>query len=236
MDRQLSGLLELLHNHDINYWLDSGTLLGLVRDGKLMEHDRDIDISMWETEKDNLEKVFPHLRQCGYLIHPVLYRGRVYHYKVDPVNRGKRIIDINLFCDNGEYAWCPMYYFKLKNGRDDSGRVTNHFTSKLLKVLRNILRRCWNLVRAKLPFAIETSSLPWRFFLNQAIWWIPHVYLQDTLFDEKFNAYIPLRWKDYLQFRYGNWKIPKKDWVFYQDDGGLERVPPESLIPELLKK
>lgn len=237
LDQQLSELLALFHKHAIKYWLDSGTLLGLVRDGELMAHDKDIDISVWETEREKIKELFPSLRQKGYLIHPVLYRGRVYHYKLDPVNKkNPRIVDINIFCVDGEYAWCPMYYFKLNTSREETGRKRNRLTRGLFSFLKNILRWGWNTVRAKLSFTIETSALPWRFFVNQAVWWIPCVYLKEVVYNRNFNAFIPVRFQEYLEFRYGDWQEPRKNWVFSRDDGGLIREAPEKLVSALSKK
>ena len=45
--KQVANLLEQLN---FEYWIDSGTLLGLYRDSKLIESDKDIDISIIQNE------------------------------------------------------------------------------------------------------------------------------------------------------------------------------------------
>ena len=37
----------ILDEYRINYWLDIGTLLGAVRDGKIISWDHDIDLGTW---------------------------------------------------------------------------------------------------------------------------------------------------------------------------------------------
>ena len=41
----LKDLKKVLDKHQILFWLEHGTLLGLVRDGKIIEGDNDIDLS-----------------------------------------------------------------------------------------------------------------------------------------------------------------------------------------------
>ena len=65
MDKQLQEILSSFHQHEINYWLDSGTLLGLMRDGRLLESDRDLDIGIWDTELSKLQALLPGFRQAG---------------------------------------------------------------------------------------------------------------------------------------------------------------------------
>ena len=59
MDKQLQEILSSFHQHEINYWLDSGTLLGLMRDGRLLESDRDLDIGIWDTERASCRRFCP---------------------------------------------------------------------------------------------------------------------------------------------------------------------------------
>lgn len=44
----------VLQNHNIEYFLEGGTLLGIVRDGRLLEWDHDIDLSVNQGELEKL--------------------------------------------------------------------------------------------------------------------------------------------------------------------------------------
>ena len=43
----LKVINQLLHSHNINYWLHAGTLLGIIRDKGFIVSDTDIDIGVW---------------------------------------------------------------------------------------------------------------------------------------------------------------------------------------------
>jgi phosphorylcholine metabolism protein LicD len=46
INESLSYISKLLNKNSIEYWADSGTLLGIKREGELLKHDPDIDISL----------------------------------------------------------------------------------------------------------------------------------------------------------------------------------------------
>ena len=56
----LRNLHEILETHDVKYFLDFGTLLGLYRDRKLIKDDFDLDISflMSDTDPSMISKIF----------------------------------------------------------------------------------------------------------------------------------------------------------------------------------
>ncbi len=53
-----------LDKYEIPFWLDFGTLLGVVRDGKLISHDTDNDIGVWMGEDRNKIKLA--LEEAGF--------------------------------------------------------------------------------------------------------------------------------------------------------------------------
>lgn len=60
----LSQTIELLVKHDLYYWVDGGTLLGIVRDGGFIENDTDIDLAII----DNKNILYEILLNNGYNI------------------------------------------------------------------------------------------------------------------------------------------------------------------------
>ena len=61
----LENVTDLLDSNDIDYWLEGGTLLGVVRENRLLPWDNDLDISIKEEEWPKLEKV---LSKIKYLV------------------------------------------------------------------------------------------------------------------------------------------------------------------------
>ena len=52
-DKTLKLTVDILNKNKINYWICHGTLLGLIRNKKLISKKSDIDIGIW---KNNSEK------------------------------------------------------------------------------------------------------------------------------------------------------------------------------------
>ena len=61
----LQNTVDILKEHRIYYWIDSGTLLGILRDGKFIENDTDIDIAIVIEDATNLYQI---LQNNGYNI------------------------------------------------------------------------------------------------------------------------------------------------------------------------
>ncbi|EEG77515.1 LicD family protein [Dethiobacter alkaliphilus] len=228
MDKQLTEVLNVIHQHNISYWLDSGTLLGLQRDGQLMEHDRDIDLSVWDSEEAKIKEMIPYFRQAGYQIYSASYKGKCFKYTFTPHNLHKnRIIDIDIFREVQGHAWCPMYYFNLNAAKKEKETAKK---SSLLGGLRSVIRTGWKQLNTRFPLHVKIDSLPWRTFVNLGTWWIPKTYFTNIIFDDRLETYIPQEWESYLSFRYGNWQEPCDDWVFYRDDGGIQDADPGLLL------
>ena len=49
-DNNFSIAIKILNELKLNYWVCHGTLLGIVRDKKLLDWDNDIDIALMEDE------------------------------------------------------------------------------------------------------------------------------------------------------------------------------------------
>jgi len=55
-----------LEKHDIEYWLEGGTLLGLRRENRLLPWDNDIDISIHESENHKFDAFIKALKKNGF--------------------------------------------------------------------------------------------------------------------------------------------------------------------------
>lgn len=56
-------------DHRIKWWLDYGTLLGAVRDGKIIPWDADCDISCMEVDRERITALKPEFEACGTKFH-----------------------------------------------------------------------------------------------------------------------------------------------------------------------
>ena len=48
IDPNLSITVNILKKEKIFYWIGQGSLLGIIRDNKLIEWDHDIDLALWD--------------------------------------------------------------------------------------------------------------------------------------------------------------------------------------------
>jgi len=86
---KVTGIMEA---NDIDYILDYGTLLGIVREGRLLPWDTDIDISLTEDQVDKFLKIRWKIWFAG-------YRTAVRHFKHDvgPYKKGDiRILKVEM--------------------------------------------------------------------------------------------------------------------------------------------
>lgn len=51
-DNVFKDVCDLLHNNRINFWICHGTLLGIIRENRLLPWDHDIDFAVWDHETD----------------------------------------------------------------------------------------------------------------------------------------------------------------------------------------
>ena len=86
----LTDVKDTFERHNIVFWLDCGTLLGAIRDGKLISWDHDLDVGMWYKDITKINEAIKEFKEKGYTIQ---YR----HVNGDTVPVGLMIKDIPMF-------------------------------------------------------------------------------------------------------------------------------------------
>ena len=115
---------------NIKFWLDQGTLLGAVRDGKPIDGDNDIDISINSKDFDDTLKVIKQLKEKGYHVKyqkdlPVIDDLIQVYLINDRGMLSKNHIDINI------YRYTNNYY--VRHGIHES---LNSFANRILNIIR----------------------------------------------------------------------------------------------------
>jgi len=108
--KNLMDVKEVFERFDIRYWLDWGTLLGAVREGKIIAWDCDIDLGMM---KDDLEKIilpFSVLERKGFNVcfWDSQYVSGIY------IDRNEQCIGITPYRIMGKYAISPIFIWPKK--------------------------------------------------------------------------------------------------------------------------
>jgi len=215
MDRQLEWIASIFKESQVNYWIDSGTLLGIIREKKIIDSDNDLDIAIWHYEVDKVLKLFKIIKKGGYRIRKLYYSGNIVKIKCIPKkNIKKRIIDISVFKRSFKgYAWSPQV-------------VEKNFKSVILKAIKRVLMFFWLYIVK----TVNIDRIPWIYIIDIYTWWIPEDFFNEVVLLEDFNIYVPNKYLAYLIYRYGNWQIPNPNWSFIKDDTCLNKLPPEILI------
>ena len=222
LNRELLWICNLLEEGGVKFWVDSGTLLGLTREGGVMQDDHDIDLSMWSENESLLDKLLPAVEQRGYRVSVKSYRGLNFKYKFTPQFKGSSLdVDISLFRLKDNHAWCPQVYCKpFPSSKGSPFYYLRALPRKLVQVL---------FVRRK---KVAVEGLFWALSYKIYLVWVPKQYFEETV-RIAGNIPAPRQYEDYLSYRYGDWQVPQKDWFFIFDDGAIRRQSPESLIGQI---
>ena len=176
--KMLKKVTNLLDKEDILYSLKAGTLLGIIRENRLLPWDNDIDICITQDYYDLLINTLPKLKKLGYIIRTRKFEVNNAPFQKDIV----RVIKIKSR---------RLYFF--------SGSITLDIFIKFKKDNHYY----WQAGTKK-------YSIPAKF----------HDELISYQFDNK-SYLIPKDYKNYLAFKYGDWKTPVKVWNPFTDDKAI---------------
>ena len=223
MSQFLKDTKEILDKANIVYWLDWGTLLGAIRDKKVIEWDGDIDISTFSKNWENVNSVLSEFEKKGFEI-----------IDISKVKLDRKIYYQKIFLSRSGFH-LDLWFYQLKNENFLYPMMnTTNFIAKSLNALnylfsdKFLMRSApplWRIARKIKPCLFFLSSklkksmscriikILKRFYqLNLVI--VPAHYFENLerikLYGMEFN--IPSNSEDYLKCKYGkNWRIPNKN-------------------------
>ena len=62
----LKKINDLFDDYEIEYWLNAGTLLGAMREGKLIEWEHDIDLAVFDNQISKIQSALKDIRKEGF--------------------------------------------------------------------------------------------------------------------------------------------------------------------------
>jgi len=224
----LRKVKKILDKHNINYWLDEGTLLGAVREKKLIEWDHDIDLAIWYKDAEKITPLYDDMEKKG--VEVCYFEGKK-HIKL--IEKGNEI-DINLYhlkdgqatrmwhvANNiGRVLDYLIWTIYLKNPENRKFSIPSFITKIFVKtsnampnqVNKKILNMLYKKYEKK-GCKILRMAVPSHFFKE---------FKTLKFYDMDFK--VPKKTEEYLEYRYGkDWKVPKKDYVFHRDDRSVIR-------------
>src|SRR5690625_4960248 len=198
-DRNLWEIVGFLQERQIDFWIDQGTLLGIVRDDALLPWDKDIDISVWEEEFSKVVELRPELEEMGYYFELHEYKDCLFLSREDGY-----FIEIGRYHIEGEQAVRKNNGPRINPSERFVKRILNLLPHRLNCRLRDLGRR-WHPVdtvifRTPLHYFSEFRSISFR----------------GLRFD------VPAKTEEYLAFKYGpDWRTPIREWDFSKQDGSV---------------
>lgn len=222
----VENLREIKHVFDengIKFWLDSGTLLGAVRNGKIIEWDSDVDLGAWYSDATQIVPTFPEFRRRGFNV--VLSRKRV---AMSIVRLGCSI-NFYLYRKRGKYAWNQWTRTRKTAVEKILNRCVNTLSIRTYVKQEGTFAQKIKYISSLLPLTLKklVANTAWLLLYNLGYIIpvaIPKHYFQKLstiqFYGVQFN--IPSNVEEYLEHRYGsNWRIPTRKWVYYKDDGAI---------------
>lgn len=223
----LTSVIQYLHQQGVTFWFDHGSLLGLRREGKLLDWDLDVDFGALE---------LPLPKKLS-IVH--YFYGRLGSCCFDSLNNA---IKINLFDKDSGQNWTIdiSFYEKKENilkkywvqakERSLSFRIiclaaeifggvrTRNSNYKSIGVIFNLLRPFF--LPSLSVFLYETQRRRATFVENI----VDAEYIFPLIEDFHYGAPAPNKIDAYLAYRYGeDWTTPKRQWDYLNDDGGIKK-------------
>lgn len=204
--RHLFRLTSILNELNIIHWLDSGTLLGVVRDDALIPHDGDIDISIYANPLFIPSVLLETLRLNYSRVRACYLNSKLVKVKIEGFPFYRKV-DISIYTYDHELSYKSP---QLVSNQSRSIRC------------RLALRLC-ELSKKILSFS-NYSSFPFSWAFQVKYFRIDCNFLSHLSSITVANQYkfaVPNEYINYLELKYGNWKVPEKNWNFEKSDGML---------------
>lgn len=226
---RLQTVSRALDQAGITWWIDHGTLLGVIRDSRLLPWDEDIDLSVFSRD---LGQVYQALLAVKPLLSAHLIRTHR-NVKIIPFSPGDKTIDLGSYRNSTD----PLFY---KKTLVEFPRRENLLFSPLRKrgwrSCRKLERKL--LTRNKKRSAAAGKTSGYEKIINAV------TFLREKMGTahssqvpvEFFTSFTRITWRElelpaprdpeaYLHFRYGeNWRTPISNWKWWRDDMSLEKT------------
>lgn len=227
----LRPVKEVLSKYNIEFWLDCGTLLGAVRNGKFIPWEHDVDFGAWQEKVSNnvKESISKELSNKGFDVYVAknwitikkneeiwldinfysLLNDKAIMPRLDPKNL------IGKFLSVFSKILSVPYYYKIDFRKISLYLLSRNISVVISRILPPLLRRQ---VTEIVSVVYEKTGS------KDVSWIIPSKYFM-SLSTMKFYGMefkVPAKTEEYLIYRYGeNWRIPRKDWITNRDDGTI---------------
>jgi hypothetical protein len=226
----LEHIKEVLDHHNIEFWLDCGTLLGAVRENKFISWENDLDFGVMSEAipTSKMILVSEALNAQGYSVWIAENHINIRH--------------------SGERAYADINIYRKQNGF--AVKPTRVATNWIGKKLSSWLPLLWDPIHHRLArnmgvnkriFYYSSLLLPtivrdhiakvvfsfYKYYGSKSCDWIvPLKFFIElkpiTFYGMNFKE--PTAVEDYLEYRYGkDWQTPREEWITAEEDGAAKQ-------------
>ena len=205
-----------LDNHNIPFWLDMGTLLGAVREGKIIQGDNDVDVGIFRN--DNIESLCLSLSNEDLSVKLFETKILVVAENID--------LDIYIYDKEGDYAVRTWYRHNLfwSDLLNNNNLIRTFLSSLSSDDLKSSVKKCSNQAQVfllhlifLLPFKFSNylftaiDKIQWRYYWVSVPISVFNNLKQINMYEHLFS--IPVSSEEYIMMRYGkDWQIPNSSW------------------------
>ncbi|MBK7107118.1 MAG: LicD family protein [Ignavibacteriae bacterium] len=221
----LNGVSQVLNTNNQKYFLDTGTLLGAIREKKFIEWDNDIDIGIidFDFKKKSFYEISNSLFKAGFCV-STGYEGITIYPKdmsveisVKFYKEKDKYYELELIKIDGNKLLFSISEYLNRNIFFRKGYGINfNIKTYIFYVLTNLSFVCPNFIIAFLREISKPISK-----LVQIDKKLFKEFKEIEFYDSKF--FVPTLFNDYLTSRYGsNWTVPNKNYNYIVDDRSLK--------------
>jgi|SaaInlStandDraft_4_1057021.scaffolds.fasta_scaffold08504_2 phosphorylcholine metabolism protein LicD len=209
-----------LETEKIQFWLDEGTLLGAIRDKKIIKGDVDVDFSITHTNLPKLLDICNSLKLDGYHIKYQKYLPFVEDLvQIYPKHSSKMEgmhIDFNIYYLNNDSAVRRDFHYPVS----PYAEALLLFSRALHKGgnINTKLSLLFSIFPGSIRIWMSQQIMKFYIFFFSTIWQVvPKYYFTEfqsiKFLDMSFD--VPSDYQDYLAFRYGDdWRTPNSKWLW----------------------
>jgi hypothetical protein len=131
---------KVMDKNGVTFWLEYGTQLGAVRDGKMIDWDIDGDVGVWVDDIERMKKLVQEFLKVGILIayqksHPFL------HILIDK-DKGQYVAVVDIYTFDIASHNDKKYLVRIENGivRDVRSPLNNYIAFRTVKFLGKLFK------------------------------------------------------------------------------------------------
>jgi len=230
----LKNIKEIFNKYNIQSWLDWGTLLGAVRNGKIIEWDHDIDLGVMECDFKKINLIISEIEKKGFFIikSPIstpelTFRKKGYGIDIWKYSTKSNNLFVTSYYELSENKIAQILWFLWRILGEEYSKVD--LPKKGYKFILTYFIKCiFFLFPPKLNLFLKKIFkkilIKKNYIINKQAS-VPNHYFEKfkniKFYGMTFN--IPFDSESYLKYKYGkSWKVPIKEWHPFKEDGTIK--------------